>query len=188
MIQYVSLNSGCRICRWSERTSRCCPWRMHLTRVVLLRASLLLLQEVLGSSLSITGLANTSLRIWHSLTGQTVTCRIPFVWSHRYAHIFVYAVFPTVDYSALALSRFHSNLGSMGIIHSVSCLCKNRPFWFYKMFHDLVRCCCVGRKIIVVEHWNVSGSYEACEAAIMRPPADTHRGHHWLEQDPRQHL
>lgn len=60
-------------CRLNEQTCSCCPWRMHLTRVVLLRASLLLLQEVPGLSTWITGPENTSLRIFHSVT-RSDTC------------------------------------------------------------------------------------------------------------------
>lgn len=64
----IRLLKFCRICRLCEQTCSCCPWRMHLTRVVLLRASLLLLQEVLGLSTRLTGPANTSLFICHSVT------------------------------------------------------------------------------------------------------------------------
>lgn len=136
---YIRFLKFCLICRLSEQTCSCSPWKMHLTRVVLLRASLLLLQEVPGLSTWVTGPANTSLHICHCVTRSDT-------YISYYIRLVTYVcpqlclrfmfVFSPLDYSALALSRFHSNLGSMGIIHSISCLCMNRHFSFFKICHE----------------------------------------------------
>lgn len=144
----------CRICRLSEQSCSCRPWRMHLTRVVLLRASLLLLPEVPGLSTWVTGPANTSLRICHPVTRSDTYYVLGATYGCPQLCLRFMFVSPPVENSALALSRFHSNLGSMGIIHSISCLCMKRHFSFFKMCHGSMGCpcCCyVHRKITVVE-------------------------------------
>lgn len=112
---------------------------MHLTRVVLLGASLLLLQEVLELTISVTGPAKTSLRAFATPSQGDDGYMSYYIRFTTYVCpqlcLRCMFVFSPMDYSALALIRFHSNLGSMVISHPIS---QHRCFSFGKIVYKSV--------------------------------------------------